>query len=194
MRSKILVLLAALFMVLGITAVAAPGSSAHTGTSAKPVADTQLAKYPQGLGRGQWAYKTSPWGLINAWDFGPWIRNYYGGSPTSTNDDFTDIILAPSTNHAMHFSSPFYSGNGCIGDAFNDPQDARASLDSCGANGIGEGWGVDMTVGSSGCPSGWFWIHNVHWNGYLGPASDSNGANFYLNKPNKYCYDLLGPA
>lgn len=167
--------LTACLLAAGLTAgLAAQPAHASTGTG------------------NQWAYSTSPWGLINAWDNGPWIKNYYGGQPTTANDDFTNIVLSPTTNHAMEFTG--LNGGWCIGDAFNDPNDARASSGSCGSGGRGENWGVDMTIGTSGCPSGWYWIHDVHWNGYLGPAGNSNGSQFYLNKPNKICYEALGPA
>lgn len=169
-------------MLTGLLALTTSGANAR---------DTALMSVGSG---NQWAYSTNPWGLINAWNAGPWVRNYYGGLPTSTNDDFTDITLTPTINHALMFSGLGDWAGWCIGDAFNDPNDARASLGKCGHNGIGENWGVDMTTGSSGCSAGWQWFRDVHWGGYLGPASNSNGAQMYLNKPNKYCYDALGAA
>ena len=142
----------------------------------------------------QYAYTTDPWGLINAWNGGPWVKNYYGGLPTTPNDDFTLISLSPTVYHALKFTGTGGNVGRCIGDAYNDPGDARASLGKCGTGGTGEDWGVDMTYGGSGCPLGWYWFHDVHWGGYLGPASNTNGVNMYLNKPDKYCFGEYGPA
>jgi hypothetical protein len=56
----------------------------------------------------------------------------------------------------------------------------------------GQGWGVNFTWGTSGCPAGEAWFKNVHWNGYLGPpANFVNGSHFYLNKPSKTCLNYF---
>ena len=144
---------------------------------------------------GQFAYDTSPWSLINAWGGGPWVNVYKGGTPTSTNDNFSFFQQSPTVYYSLKFIGGGAWNGRCIGDANNDPGDARASLDACGTGGIGEGWGVNFTTGTSGCPSGWRWFRNVHWPGYLGPADGAvNGSHFYLNKPTKWCFDQLGPA
>src|SRR6478752_5504662 len=108
--SKLASVAAGLLLAASAALATAP-AQAGTGHGARPAA----------VGSGnQWAYKTSPWGLLNAWDAGPWVRNYYGGSPTSTNDDFTRITLSPSVNQALMFSGLGDWAGKCIGDAFND--------------------------------------------------------------------------
>jgi hypothetical protein len=143
----------------------------------------------------RWCYGQAQ---INAWGGGPWVRSY-NGCPGPSNGDFTNITLTPSTNHALKFTGGGSWDGHCIGDAYNDPSDARTSLDSCGTNGQGEGWGVDMVVGASPCPSGSYWFRDVHWSGatsgYLGPVDNwTNGSNMYLNKQLAYCFKYYPPA
>jgi len=128
----------------------------------------------------------------NSWSGGPWVNVF---SSTTPNNDFT-VIQNPQSGFQMIKRTNGSGGNACIGDALNDPSDARASEDSCGSPiGVGNGWGTDWIVSSGGpCPAGQWWFQNKHWsspnnNGYLGPADNySNGDHFYLNKPLVICF------
>lgn len=137
----------------------------------------------------RWCYGQAQ---INAWSGGPWVKSY-NGCPGPSNGNFANITLTPTINHALQFKGGGAWNNRCIGDANNDSGDARTSLDSCGTNGVGEGWGVDMEVGSGGCPSGSYWFRDIHWsgatNGYLGPQDNwTNGSVMYLNKQVAICF------
>jgi hypothetical protein len=135
---------------------------------------------------------TSPGECINAWNGGPWVRLYTGG-PTA-NGDFS---YEGGTNHYLAFGnygSPW--ANQCIGDANNDPGDARASLNPCpglfNGNPDGDGWGTHVQKYTSVCPNGWAAFKDIHWNGWIGPQNESQGATIYLNKPSPYCYSQRG--
>jgi hypothetical protein len=107
-------------------------------------------------------------------------------------------ILGPQSNGNVVIA--FLPGSGtwngyCVGDAYNESGDARVSLDPCGNNGQGAGWGTQFEWiqgnGSNGCPSGYSAFYNRHWGGYLGPQqSGVNGSPFYLNKSGKVCFDV----
>jgi hypothetical protein len=131
---------------------------------------------------------------LNAWGGGPFVKAYTGGTPNQ-NDDF--YILGPQPNGAVVIA--FLPGSGipwngeCVGDAYNNSGRADTSLDPCGNNGQGAGWGTQMTEidgnGSNGCPSGYYAFYDAHWHGYLGPGQPGvNGSPFYLNKPEKWCF------
>jgi hypothetical protein len=113
-----------------------------------------------------------------------------------TGDNHQDFYLAAEDNangNATGYYQLIYDGSGsCIGDAYNKSGYADTSLDPCGSSiSGGQGWGTNMTVGTSGCPSGKAWIHDAHWNGYLGPPAGAvNGSHFYLNKPSPYCFSV----
>lgn len=132
-------------------------------------------------------------GCVNAWSGGPLIKQYNGGSPV-VNNNFSLFQQSPTVYYSFKFfGGGTYNGK-CIGDNANNQNDAKAGMVSCGTGGTGEGWGANFTSGSSGCPTGYSWFRNVNWNGYLGPASSANGAQEYLNKPNKVCFAAFGPA
>ena len=119
--------------------------------------------------------------------------NVYRGGPETndTNADFA-VFDNPGTGHSEIAFVGLGSWSGrCIGDASNDSSLADVSLDSCGSASGGQGWGVNFTWGTDGCPSGEAWFKNVHWNGYLGPPDNFvNGSHFYLNKPGKICFTV----
>jgi hypothetical protein len=132
---------------------------------------------------------------LNAWGGGPFVNAYTGGTPNA-NDDF--IIIGQQNGNVV---LAFLPGSGipwngsCVGDAYNNSGNARVSLDPCGNNGQGAGWGTQFKQiqgnGSNGCPSGYSAFYNNHWGGYLGPQqSGVNGSPFYLNKPGKVCFNV----
>jgi len=132
---------------------------------------------------------TSPGECINAWGGGPWVKLYTGG-PT---DNGLFAATSGSGNSYLlfgHFASPWSSH--CIGHANNDPSDARVSLDACpgatGGSSSGDGWGTHVTFRTDVCSNGWTAIQDNHTGGWVGPASEGNGAQFYLNKPSPWCY------
>ena len=113
-----------------------------------------------------------------------------------------EIILGPPKSRAgrrmvsggysqiAFIGSSSWSGE-CIGDAYNNSNDADVSLDPCGSASGGQGWGTNMTWGTSGCPSGEAWFYDAHWKGYLGPPAGAvNGSHFYLNKPSPVCFSV----
>jgi hypothetical protein len=163
---------------LGLTAVATPARAAGAA----------------GAGH-QYCYYNGGYACLNAWGGGPWV-NVWTGGPGQCNGDFT--LLPP--NAAGYYRLEFTCGSGgwnghCIGDAYNDPDDARTSLDDCGFGGTGQGWGTNFRSGIDGCPAGYGWFQNVHWGGYLGPPDNwVNGSHFYLNKPGKICFKAYSPA
>lgn len=207
MRNKLLILFATLFMMLGITAVAMPGAgaspqaNAHTGVTATAEQHYKIVGIaaPAAVGSGfQYRYCNAPCAYINAWGGGPWVRVFEG---TAVNNDFT-VIQNPQSGFQMIKRTNGTGGNACIGDANNDPGDARTSLDSCGSPiGVGNGWGTDFLIASgSPCPAGTWWFRNRHWSGvdgaYLGPPDTyTSGDPFYLNKPvAAYCFTRIGAA
>jgi len=142
----------------------------------------------------QWCdYNQSSGACLNAWGGGPYVNVYKNGPEISD----THGAFAVFDNTGTGYSEIAYTGSGswagrCIGDASNDSSLADVSLDSCGSGSGGQGWGVNFTWGTSGCPAGEAWFKNVHWNGYLGPpANFVNGSHFYLNKPSKTCLNYF---
>jgi hypothetical protein len=147
----------------------------------------------------QWCENTVGTGCLNAWSGGPWVNDYTGGPETR---DINQEMFVVNENGNTDGSGPIqivFAGNDswgghCIGDAQNDPNLADTSLDPCAFPAFGQsaGWGTQMTMGTSGCPSGEGWFHDNHWNGYLGPVDGAvNGSHFYLNKPSKYCFKVI---
>lgn len=176
MRSKIAVVISALFLMLGLGTLFSTGAMAGTGST--------------------WCTAPTHENCINAWNGGPYVKYYTAGGTGGSNSDFT-VYLGGSlgNNVILRFSgnSGWADGRHCIGDAGNDPNQADSSLDICDIGAGQFGWGTLFTAGYSGCPSGYEWFHNNHWNGYLGPGSSSNGSPMYLNKQGKTCF-LEGPA
>jgi len=148
----------------------------------------------------QWCDTNGGTACLNAWGGGPWVNDSTTGF--ESGDDNQNFFLSqeddangnPTGNYQLVFGGIGGSGSWagqCIGDAYNNSGYADTSLDGCG-NGIagGAGWGTNMTMGTSGCPSGEVWFHDNHWNGYLGPGGSANGSHFYLNKPTPYCFNV----
>jgi hypothetical protein len=142
-----------------------------------------------------WCLGTSAY-CMNAWNGGPWVKLYSGG-PTA-NGDFGYSADGGGQYHYLAFGnygSPW--ANQCIGDANNDPGDARASLNPCPGlfnnNYSGDGWGTHLTVVFSVCNPGYYAFHDTHWNGWIGPADTSGGSQFYLNKQQPWCFKAYDP-
>jgi hypothetical protein len=168
-------------ILLPIAAVLAAGTS--EASAATPAASAA----PGGICAGV--------SCLNAWNGGPYVNAYTGGT-SNANDDF-DVFQEPDGNVYIAFlpgSGIPWNGD-CVGDAGNVSGNARVSLDPCGTNGQGAGWGTQFEWiqgnGSNGCPSGSSAFYNIHWGGYLGPQqSGVNGSPFYLNKPGKVCFNV----
>ena len=130
-------------------------------------------------------YYNGGYACLNAWGGGPFVNVYRDGPETS--DSHADFILLD--NQATGYYELAYVGSGswsgeCIGDAYNNTNDADVSLDACGTASGNQGFGTNMDWGTNGCPSGEVWVYDYHWNGYLGPPDNYvNGSHFYLNKP-----------
>ena len=146
----------------------------------------------------QWCENTVGTGCLNAWGGGPWVDDYTGGPETRDINQEMFVVnengnTDGSGNNQIVFAGNDSWGGQCIGDAYNNSGNADTSLDPCAFPAFGQsaGWGTQMTVGTSGCPSGEEWFHDNHWNGYLGPVDGAvNGSHFYLNKPSKYCFNV----
>jgi hypothetical protein len=143
-----------------------------------------------GFAEEEWCYYNGGYACLNAWGGGPFVDAYTGGPETTdANQDFALIY-----NYATGYYELAFTGSGswsgeCIGDANNNSGDADVSLDPCGTASGNQGWGTNMTWGTSGCPSGEAWFYDYHWGGYLGPPDNwVNGSPFYLNKPGYLCF------
>jgi len=175
-----------ILMGVGVGPIIAAGACFDASNSATPFTEQQ------------WCENTVGTGCLNAWSGGPWVNDYTGGP--ETRDINQEMFLVNengntngSGNNQIIFVGNDSWGGQCIGDAYNDPTYADTSLDPCAFPYFGQsaGWGTQMTVGTSGCPSGEAWFHDNHWNGYLGPVGGAvNGSHFYLNKPSKYCFKV----
>lgn len=164
-RAKVISLLAAVFLTITLGgALLAPAAHAASGNF--------------------WCIETADW-CLNAWNGGPFVKVY--NSNGGTNNYFTDINSATLGYANMEDTGDGNYAGYCIGDYNNNANDARAGLvGGCGASNIG--WGGNM--GTQFCANNTgveFW--DAHWNGWLGPEnSNGNGTQFYLNKPNPYCF------
>jgi hypothetical protein len=173
-----------ILVAVGVDPIIAGGACFDASVSALPFTDQE------------WCDPNGGTACLNAWSGGPWINDYTGGP--ETRDINQEMFLVNengntdgSGNNQIVFVGNDSWGGQCIGDAYNDPTYADTSLDPCANSyfGTSAGWGTQMTVGTSGCPSGEAWFHDNHWNGYLGPVGGAtNGSHFYLNKPTKYCF------
>jgi hypothetical protein len=141
----------------------------------------------------QWCYGT--W-CLNAWGGGPYVNEYTGGVETSDPYQIFFLVNENGNTDGSGYSQIMFGANGdpwsfdCIGDYNNNSGLADAGLVGCGSASGGQGWGTNMEVGTSGCPSGEAWFYDVHWNGYLGPGGSANGTHWYLNKPSAYCFSV----
>jgi hypothetical protein len=125
---------------------------------------------------------------LNGWNGGPYVNAYTSGV---ANNDFVAFY-----NSDTGYENIEYTGNGtysdeCVSDYGNSSGDARAGLDGyCEANEIA--WGANFQLYN--CGDGAAAFKNVHWGGWLAPASLSDGAGFYLNDPTEHCFSILGPG
>jgi len=160
----------------GIAAVGCNGANAHL-----PFTEEQWCDYNTHC--------------LNAWGGGPWVNDYTGG--VETRDPYQNFIVVNENGNAngSGYSQIMFAAAGnswsydCIGDAYNNPGYADTSLDGCGSASGGQGWGTNMTVGTSGCPSGEAWFYDAHWGGYLA-GDGANGSHFYLNDQSKVCFSV----
>lgn len=152
---------------------------------------------------------------LNAWNGGPFVKSY-GYSPSIVNNDFTfvnninecngGITTSTCPGHGIAAGQGIgalkFTGSGpwvgrCIGDAYNDQNNASSSLDACpgGANGNG-GWGVNVVwVTHNTCAGSDVIIYDIHWNGYIRwPNGTQNGQTVYLNNVGGFCMHVLPPA
>lgn len=140
---------------------------------------------------------TSPGECINAWGGGPWVKLYTGGDTANGDYIWDHGIALPAQYLILSNQGSNWFGN-CIGDAYNDPNDARASLDPCpgqnGGSGSGDGWGTHILRDTTVCSNGWVAFKDLHWGGWIGPENEGNGAQFYLNKPSPWCYRADPPV
>lgn len=175
-----------ILLVVGVAPAIAAGACIDASSDAVPFTEQQ------------WCDTTGGTACLNAWSGGPWINDYTGGPETrDINQEMFVINENGNTDFSGNNQIAFVGNdswkNQCIGDAYNNPNDADTSLDPCALPAFGQaaGWGTQMTVGTSGCPTGEAWFHDNHWNGYLGPVGGAtNGSHFYLNKPTKYCFQV----
>lgn len=123
---------------------------------------------------------------LNAWGGGPYVNVETTQNPVIQNNRF-QILYEPDGNVELQFVGGGAWNDKCIGDAKNDSGLADTSLDPCGTNGTGAGWGTQMQMqfGSGGYCGTDYAFYDWHWKGYLGPTSPgaANGSPFYLNKP-----------
>jgi hypothetical protein len=165
-------LVGAILLPIGaVLAIGIPEASAASGQ--------QYCYIPQG--------ESGVHACLNAWGGGPWVD--VSTNDNTRNNDFTYINNTNNENVELEFTGDgAWSGN-CIGDAYNQSGQASTSLDGCGTNGQGAGWGTQFIYITGGCPPGEVSFYNIHWGGYLGPPNGwVNGSHFYLNKPGQYCF------
>jgi hypothetical protein len=161
-------------------------NSTPPGTPSSPGPDPG-STYGPPLPSGQLQYCTDGY-CLNAWNGGPYVNTYTSGV---ANNDFLAFL-----NSDTGYENIEYTGNGtysdeCVSDYGNSSGDARAGLDGyCQADQIA--WGANFQLES--CGNGEDAFYNVHWGGWLGPASLGDDAGFYLNKPTEYCFTVLGPG
>jgi hypothetical protein len=143
----------------------------------------------------------------NAWSGGPFVKSY--GYP-AVNNDFTWInnynmcnggyTTSTCPGHGVPAGWPIgalkYTGSGswvghCIGDAYNDQNNASSSLDQCPSGSDNGGWGVNFVSFGSNCGSAGGVFYDIHWNGLLKWSGDGNGATVYLNNTIGYCLRAL---
>jgi hypothetical protein len=160
-----------------VLAIGIPKASAASGQ--------QYCYIPQG--------ESGPHACLNSWGGGPWVN--VSTDDNTQNNDFTLVFNANGNAVIKDTGGNKWSGN-CIGDAYNETGQADTSLDPCGNNGQGAGWGTQFeAIYGGACGQGEVSFYNIHWSGidghpaYLGPPSGwGNGSHFYLNKPEQVCF------
>jgi hypothetical protein len=142
-----------------------------------------------GIGSGEAAHAQETalcWNssCLNAWNAGPEVNVY----TTGFGDDQFSIITDTAGYAAVFFSGGGTYNDECVSDYGNSSTDARAGLDGdCEISEIA--WGANFTT--QGCTANGnqgYELKDVHWNGWLAPASQSDGAAFYLNNSTPHCF------
>jgi hypothetical protein len=119
---------------------------------------------------------------LNAWNGGPAVNTF---TQNVANNDFRVVNTADNMT-GLQFQGSTGDFSFCIGDYGNSSTNARAGLFSNCAQSGHVAWGANLQAFT--CPGG-VEFKDVHWNGWLGPATTSgNGVAFYLNKPTPYCF------
>lgn len=164
MKARMLVILGALIMAAGF------------------VSGSGGAAYAQG-GDHQYCFDNY---CLNDWNEGLYVNAY---TPSSANNNFTLIQNGQYWN--ISYAGPGQYADLCVSDYGNSSTDARAGLDgNCSLGNIA--WGANFT--KSTCMGNGVEFWNVHWGGYLAPASLSDGSAFYLNSSTQACFAVLPPA
>jgi hypothetical protein len=111
------------------------------------------------------------------------------GSPGSASN-----IFFVTENSETGFINMVYQGvgaasNECVSDYGNSSTDARAGLNGyCLSGEIA--WGANFELYNCGPDDSGFAFKNVHWGGWLAPASENDGAAFYLNSSTEQCFTV----
>jgi hypothetical protein len=131
-------------------------------------------------------YCTTGTYCLNAWSGGPYVNAYQVGA---ANNDFIAFPNPDTGYENIEFTGSSSYSDECVSDYGNSSTDARVGLTGyCESDSIA--WGANFELDS--CGDGGSAFYNVHWGGWLGPASLSSGAGFYLNKPSEYCFTVFG--
>jgi hypothetical protein len=143
-----------------------------------------------GFAEEEWCYNNGGYACLNAWGGGPFVNVYRDGvESTDTHQDFAIIYNEATGYYELAYAGSEGDSGQCIGDSNNNPNLADAGLVPCGTASGNQGWGTNMTWGTSGCPAHEAWFYDYHWNGYLGPPDNYvNGSHFFLNKPGALCF------
>jgi hypothetical protein len=123
---------------------------------------------------------------INAYQYGPWVKVWT--SRGSTANDFTLGYDSTLGVYYLRFTGGGTWNNYCIGDANNDPNDARTAMGACPSGSNSGGWGTNFYLDLSDCGSGAEAFQNKHFNGYMSPSGFSNGSQYYLNAGSPFCF------
>lgn len=191
LRNKIGTALLAAVSVLGaVTAVTAAPASAN-GTGQQWCDDAGVC--PNAWGGGPFV-KTQGYPAQNN-DF-TWINNYNmcnGGITTSTCPGHG--VPAGWPIGALKFTGGGAWNGHCIGDAYNDQNNASSSLDVCPSGGSNGGWGVNLVSFGSNCGTNRGGVfYDIHWDGLIKWTGDGNGITVYLNNSIGYCLRALPPS
>jgi hypothetical protein len=162
-------------ILVPISVVLATGIPEASAASGK-----QYCLIPQG--------ESGPHACLNSWGGGPWVN--VSTNDNTQNNDFTVVFNTSNENVVIEDTGGNAWSGHCIGDAKNETGQADTSLDACGNNGQGAGWGTQFEYITGGaCGEGEVSFYNLHWHDYLGPPSGwVNGSPFYLNKPTQQCF------
>lgn len=157
-----------------------------------PFAVTAPGAHAAGLGECFYWPDGGNHATLNAWNGGPFVKSWH--SCAFPNDSFFIASVQNSNDVQIEFTGNSGWAGHCVGDAYNDPNNASTSLDTCSP----AGWGTLFVPLESGyCASNQIAFKNVHWsavtghNAYLGPANPyGDGSSFYLNKTGYFCFTV----